>query len=457
MREETIKKIKENASKDFSYIVNNTGEYRESWRVFRIMAEFVEGYQFLSNFNNVVTILGSARLKEDNKYYQIARELGLKLAKNNFTVITGGGPGIMMASNQGAYEGGGESVGLNIQLPFEQRINPYVKKSIAFYYFFTRKVMLTSPANAFVYFPGGFGTMDEFFEVIDLIKNNYMVESPIILVGKEYWQPLLDFIEQKAVKEIKAIDGHFVKRWYLVETAEQAMKIIKKTKNNKKKNKKLTNDLILNKIRLDKHNEWRIFKIMAELVEGFEFLTGLVEDVTVLGTKSVKHNSKYFLQAYDLGRRLAKAKFAVVTGGGHGIMEAVNKGAVEMGGESIGINIKTNNFKERMNDYLTKSIAFSFPSIRKLIVTAPSKSFIFYPGGLGTLHQLFEVLTLIQTGKMQKIPVLLYDTKYWGKLVEFINKILVNKFATISSSDPDIFKLVDSNQEIVKIVKKFRK
>jgi uncharacterized protein (TIGR00730 family) len=123
----------------------------------------VEGYQFLSGLKKEVTILGSARLPANNKYYKIAQELGNLLGKNGFTTITGGGPGIMEAANRGAFEAGGESVGLNIQLPFEQRINPYVKKSIAFYYFFSRKVMLTSPANAFVFFPGGFGTLDEFF------------------------------------------------------------------------------------------------------------------------------------------------------------------------------------------------------------------------------------------------------------------------------------------------------
>src|SRR3989338_6182356 len=141
--------------------------YRDSWRIFRIITEIVEGYQFLSELKNEVIILGSARLPHNNKYNKIAVELGRLLGKNGFTTITGGGPGIMEAANRGAFEVGGESVGLNIQLPMEQRINPYVQHAVAFYYFFTRKVMLTAPANAFVYFPGGFGTFDEFFEVVD--------------------------------------------------------------------------------------------------------------------------------------------------------------------------------------------------------------------------------------------------------------------------------------------------
>ena len=131
---------KKPAKEDFSYTINETGEYRESWRIFRIMAEFVEGYQFLSQFEKAVTVFGSARLGEDSPYYQIARDLGALLGKNDYATITGGGPGIMEAANKGASEVGGESVGLNIQLPFEQRVNQYVKKSTAFFYFFTHNL-----------------------------------------------------------------------------------------------------------------------------------------------------------------------------------------------------------------------------------------------------------------------------------------------------------------------------
>src|SRR3989339_1792238 len=186
MKEEKQKKIQQESQKDFSYALNESGDYRESWRIFRIMAEFVEGYQFLSKLEREVTVLGSSRFKEDDSYYQIARDLGVLLGKNGFTTLTGGGPGVMEAANRGAFEVGGKSVGINIQLPFEQRINPYVRESTAFYYFFTRKVMLTSPANAFVYFPGGFGTMDEFFEVADLMELGLMSRTPMVLVGRKF-------------------------------------------------------------------------------------------------------------------------------------------------------------------------------------------------------------------------------------------------------------------------------
>ena len=222
MKEQTIKKIEKGAEKDFTYKMAEKMDYRESWRIFRIMAEFVEGYQFLSTLSNEVTILGSARFEEDHKYYKLAREFGGLLGKNGFTTITGGGPGIMESANRGAFEAGGESIGINIQLPFEQRINPYVQKSTAFYYFFTRKVMLTSPANAFVYFPGGFGTLDEFFEVAHNIEIGKMCVMPIVLVGREYWEPVVEFIKEKSCP-MGSVKQEHVDSWQIVDTAEEAV------------------------------------------------------------------------------------------------------------------------------------------------------------------------------------------------------------------------------------------
>jgi len=258
MKKETIEKMQKNSKKDFSYSLNESGDFRESWRIFRIMSEFVEGYQFLSKMENEVTILGSARLKPDNKFYKISEQMGALLAKGGFTTITGGGPGVMEAANKGAFEAGGNSVGLNIQLPFEQRINPYVKSSIAFYYFFTRKVMLISPSNAFIYFPGGFGTMDEFFEVVDLMELGKMQRSPVVLVGKEYWGPLLEFLKTKSVP-LGSITEEEINRWHVVETAEEAYEFIKDVKE--------PTDIC----ELDPNNfqcadggtDWKIFKIMA--------------------------------------------------------------------------------------------------------------------------------------------------------------------------------------------------
>lgn len=159
-----------------------------SWRIFRIMAEFVDGFQFIADFKKAVDIFGSTRALPKSHYYQEARKLANLLAKEKYTVITGGGPDIMEAANLGAYEAGGESVGINIQLPEGQRMNNYVKSSIGFHYFFTRKVMFSFACQIYVFFPGGFGTLDEFFEMITLIQTKKLPKPVLVVaVGKEYW------------------------------------------------------------------------------------------------------------------------------------------------------------------------------------------------------------------------------------------------------------------------------
>lgn len=201
-----------------------------TWRIFRIMSEFVEGFQFLSESHREVTIFGSARYKPNNKWYKEARKLGGLLADSGFAVITGGGPGIMEAANRGCFEKDGESLGLNIQLPMEQRINPYVKRGRGFHYFFTRKVMLAASAQAYIYFPGGFGTLDEFFEIITLIQTKKMQQIPVVLVGKEFWGPLCDWamkVMRDREKTISPEDCDLIK---VVDTAEEVMELIKDSK-----------------------------------------------------------------------------------------------------------------------------------------------------------------------------------------------------------------------------------
>jgi len=197
-----------------------------TWRIFRIMAEFVEGFQFLSESSREVTIFGSARTKKTDPWYKEGVKLGKMLAKAGFTVITGGGPGIMEALNRGAKEGGGVSIGLNIQLPNEQRINPYVTKGRGFHYFFTRKVMLAASAQAYVYFPGGFGTLDELFEIVTLIQTGKMQATPVVCVGKEFWSGLFAWVEQTQVKKYKTINPTEFKLIQIVDSAEEAYQAI---------------------------------------------------------------------------------------------------------------------------------------------------------------------------------------------------------------------------------------
>ncbi len=168
--------------------------HSDPWRVFRIMGEFVEGFDTLADLGPAVSVFGSARTGADNPYYALAREVSGRLVKMGFAVITGGGPGIMEAANRGAQESGGKSVGCNIELPFEQGINTFVDIPINFRYFFVRKTMFVKYSDAFVIFPGGFGTMDELFEAITLIQTGKIQNFPVILVGAEYWSGLLDWL-----------------------------------------------------------------------------------------------------------------------------------------------------------------------------------------------------------------------------------------------------------------------
>ena len=165
--------------------------HEDPWRVFRIMSEFVEGFDEMSHIGRAVTVFGSARTKPRDRYYKATVDLSRRLAENNFAVITGGGPGIMEAANKGAAQGGGRSVGLNIKLPFEQCGNPYTNISVDFDYFFARKVCLAKYSTAFVYMPGGFGTMDEFFEVLTLVQTRKVPRFPLICFGRSYWGGLM--------------------------------------------------------------------------------------------------------------------------------------------------------------------------------------------------------------------------------------------------------------------------
>ncbi len=199
-----------------------------SWRIFRIMAEFVSGFDMLRKYRLAATIFGSARALPDDKWYQESEKLGYLLAKEGFAIVTGGGGGIMGAANKGAYEAGGDSVGLNIKLPHEQRLNSYVTDSETFKFFFTRKVMLSFASEVYIYFPGGFGTLDEFFELITLMQTGKIVKVPVFLVGKNYWSPLIEWFKNTLAEKYHSIGKNDVELFYVVDTAEEVSEIIKK-------------------------------------------------------------------------------------------------------------------------------------------------------------------------------------------------------------------------------------
>jgi hypothetical protein len=208
------------------YVVDALSK-EESWRIFRIMAEFVESIEVLSNVHNAVTIFGSARLKPEDKYYQMAEKLGQLLVQNGFSVITGGGSGIMEAANKGAAEAGGQSVGMNIKLPFEQKPNPYANLQLDYKYFFIRKVMFVKYAVAYVIMPGGYGTMDELFEALTLIQTKRVKSFPLILMGREYWQGLLDWLKN-SMQQKSMILPCDIEMIQIIDDPEEVVKHIKK-------------------------------------------------------------------------------------------------------------------------------------------------------------------------------------------------------------------------------------
>ncbi len=214
--------------KDDQRYVLETLSAQESWRMFRILAEFVEGFETLSDIYPAVTIFGSARTKPGAESYIMAESIGKGLAQAGFSVVTGGGPGIMEAANKGCFEAGGVSAGLNVKLPHEQELNPYTNIHMQFRYFFVRKVMLIRYAAAIICMPGGFGTLDEFFEAVTLIQTKKIKPIPVILVGSNYWRGLLDWIKSSLIPN-KTIAPKDIELFHIIDDAEQIVETIRIT------------------------------------------------------------------------------------------------------------------------------------------------------------------------------------------------------------------------------------
>lgn len=201
---------------------------QNSWQIFKIMSEFVEGFEKMSRIGPCVSIFGSARTLPDNKYYQLAEDIAYKLVKEGYGIISGGGPGIMEAANKGARKGGGKSVGLNIELPFEQKHNDYIDpdKCINFDYFFVRKTIFLKYSQGFIGMPGGFGTMDELFESLTLVQTHKIAQFPVVLVGHDYWSGLIDWMKTVMLEGQRNINPADLDLFKIVETSDEAVKHI---------------------------------------------------------------------------------------------------------------------------------------------------------------------------------------------------------------------------------------
>ena len=199
--------------------------HTDTWRVFRIMGEFVEGFDELATLTRGVSIFGSARTRNDDPYYHAAEETAAQLTRVGFAVITGGGPGIMEAANKGAFEAGGLSIGCNIELPFEQYSNPYLTRGLKFKYFFVRKMMFVKYSLGFIIFPGGFGTLDELFEALTLIQTGKIYQFPVVLFGRYYWAGLVRWLQARALREGK-IAATDIDLMMMTDDPEQAVKVV---------------------------------------------------------------------------------------------------------------------------------------------------------------------------------------------------------------------------------------
>lgn len=221
------KKTKNNCRIDTD-LLQVDGDALDSWRVFRIMSEFVNGFEMLRKYGLAATFFGSARTDIGDPYYKAAEELAARLSKKGFSVITGGGPGIMEAANVGAFKSQGKSIGLNIELSTEQKLNHYVNDNNSFEFFFSRKVMLAYASEVYIYFPGGFGTLDEFFEIVTLVQTGKIEPIPVVLYGKDYWEPLIEWMRKSLLTKYKTISEEDLNIFHVVDTVDEAYKYINK-------------------------------------------------------------------------------------------------------------------------------------------------------------------------------------------------------------------------------------
>src|SRR5438552_13530440 len=209
--------------------------HTDTWRVFRIMGEFVQGFEDLAHITNGVAVFGSARTPADHPEYRAAQETGALLARAGYAVITGGGPGLMEAANRGAFEAGGTSVGCNIELPHEQSSNDYLTLSLKFKYFFVRKMMFVKYSDAFIIFPGGFGTLDELFEALTLIQTRKIHNFPVVLYGSQYWKGMLEWLRGPMLGEAKIVEDD-LKRLHLTDSPAEIVEIVSRFQNAQKEN-----------------------------------------------------------------------------------------------------------------------------------------------------------------------------------------------------------------------------
>ena len=396
-----------------------------------------------------VSVYGTARSADNSEFfpyqemYEMTRECGRQLAKHGFIVVTGGGPGAMEAANRGCMEGGTYSAGVGIRLPFEQTNNSFLDKSLVTGYFCTRKMLFAKASKAFISTPGGYGTLDEFFEMWNLeAKADRRINKPLVLLGREFWQPIDELLRHYSEK-YNVISPRQLAMVSLTDCPEHACKIVKLMEYQNPElfeSKRVYDKEMLKRVRGD------LFGAMSALVDNAPYVS------VIGGSSNGLTDNASLVEAKKLGAYLAQDRIATLTTGVNCLTQSFNEGVLAKGGIASGFVHRP--YETKSNSFLSTEIVHSYRLTAEVMAMKyGAKAEIFFPGGLGMLDRLFEQATLIQTGITPDRRILCVGKDYFEPLVDHMQGHFYRKYRTISEDDHKIIEVVDSAEQAFEIAR----
>jgi uncharacterized protein (TIGR00730 family) len=422
---------------------------------FTEISDAVRDFAIFSEIGPVVSVFGSARFKEDHPQYISARNFAARLSGLDCVLLTGGGPGIMEATNRGAHEYGGVSFSCSIRLPREQKTNVYSDLDKVFEYFFTRKIFLMKGSNYIVAYPGGYGTQDETLEAFNLINKGKMHPVPIILVGKDYWEPHINFLIQHAepIGAIKSSD-FLVKGkplFHMVDDDKQAFDIIQADLQAKAKSPNHEN--VKPKLHI---SEKMFMRAWSEFSSALQTLSNEPPHISVSGANTLA-TGRYVKMAYEFGKAFGKQGLNTLVSDLNPTTEFLNTAVRTHGGVTMGF-VNPEYRPDKTNDVnLMVKLPVYYQFIREVLSHKCSSATVLFPGGFGTLKRANELVTLMQTKKAESKPVIAVGSEYWKPLREIAKKIYLDKYNAINEDDLDILQIVDTSAEALDIINSSRK